>query len=145
MANVQHPQLPALEPLLQRGDASRGCSTESARATLLQRGDASRGSSTESARATLLQRRDASRGSSTESARATLLQRGKFWCLKSNNPSQNVSDTWKSCMSARRLLTVGLGAASETRRGPREAARAAGSTLKRRRADVQLFQVSESF
>ena len=62
MANVQHPHLPALEPLLQRGGASRGSSTESARATLLQRGDASRGSSTESARETLLQRGDAPMG-----------------------------------------------------------------------------------
>ena len=52
----------------------------SARATLLQRGDASRGSSTESATATwpkkcgaiLLQRDDASRGSETKSARARL-------------------------------------------------------------------------
>ena len=37
-----------------------------ARATLLQRGDASRGSSTESARATLLQRGDASTESAAE-------------------------------------------------------------------------------
>ena len=39
---------------------------------MVQRGDASRGSSTEPARATLLQRDDASRGSSTEPARARL-------------------------------------------------------------------------
>ena len=48
--------------MLQRGDASRGSSAESARATLLQGGDASRGSSTESARATLLQGGDTPKG-----------------------------------------------------------------------------------
>ena len=77
MANVHHPQEPfPSKALLQRGDASRGSSTETARAILLQRGDASRGSSAESARAALLQRGDASRASSAESARATLLHRG---------------------------------------------------------------------
>ena len=59
-------------PPPQRGDASRGSSTESVGAAWLQRGDASRGSSTRSAKTTWLQRGDALEGFSTASTRATL-------------------------------------------------------------------------